>query len=348
MKKTVLHVLSSNSFSGAENVALTIIKALEGQFNSCYCCPEGPIRDKLDAENVQYVSIKRNSVLDLRRVIKEIQPDVIHAHDYKASLLCALVSKNNNIVSHIHSDNQKVKKNNLFSLTFKLASKKYSKIIWVSEQSFKNYAYSNSIAKKSIVIKNCINQNEIRRKATAKKTSSYDILFLGRMSDIKNPTRFADIINIIHDNIDVKSVMIGGGELLDSTKKYISSKKLDDVIAVTGPLENPYPYLLHSKILLMTSKIEGAPMATLEALCLKKPVFSTPVSGNNETIINDYNGYLTDDNKTMAEKIIFYLNNKKEYDKLSKNAYTTFMKHYSFSKYSNQIKEIYDTIIAKE
>ena len=43
MKKKVLHILASNSFSGAENVVCTIVKNMTDEYDMYYCCPQGDI-----------------------------------------------------------------------------------------------------------------------------------------------------------------------------------------------------------------------------------------------------------------------------------------------------------------
>ena len=45
-QKNILHLLSSNKYSGAENVACTIIKNTKE--NIYYCSPNGPIKENLE------------------------------------------------------------------------------------------------------------------------------------------------------------------------------------------------------------------------------------------------------------------------------------------------------------
>ena len=43
----VLHVLNTGKYSGAENVAITLIHALEGDVECAYTSPDGPIKEIL-------------------------------------------------------------------------------------------------------------------------------------------------------------------------------------------------------------------------------------------------------------------------------------------------------------
>src|SRR5574344_1972542 len=98
----VLHLLSSNKYSGAENVVCTIIKAFENEIDMCYCSPDGPISDILKDKNIYYIPLEKFNRKSLKKVIKEYNPDIIHAHDYRASLLVTMSGVKVKIISHLH------------------------------------------------------------------------------------------------------------------------------------------------------------------------------------------------------------------------------------------------------
>lgn len=74
MKKRVLHVLSSKEYSGAENVAINIIKSLEQDYEFAYASPKGSIIDTLEKKNIKYLSLEENSISCLNSVLKEWKP----------------------------------------------------------------------------------------------------------------------------------------------------------------------------------------------------------------------------------------------------------------------------------
>ena len=102
----VLHLLSSDRFSGAENVVCQIITAFDGdsEVEHLYVSPEGPIRETLKEKNIRYVPETVNGI-DLKRIVEIEQPDIIHAHDMLASLFATFCVRNIPIVSHIHNNN---------------------------------------------------------------------------------------------------------------------------------------------------------------------------------------------------------------------------------------------------
>ena len=75
--KTVLHLLNTNTYSGAENVAITLIRAMKKlypDYRLVYVSPDGPIRERLDSEGVEFEPIEKISRKEVRRVIKNTAP----------------------------------------------------------------------------------------------------------------------------------------------------------------------------------------------------------------------------------------------------------------------------------
>ena len=69
-----------------------------------YSSRDGQIREALKDRNIEFYPIEKMSVSEFRRVIKEVKPDVIHAHDMAASFYAALACGNVPLVSHIHNN----------------------------------------------------------------------------------------------------------------------------------------------------------------------------------------------------------------------------------------------------
>ena len=88
----ILHILASNSFSGAENVVCQIVGMFsdDPSIEMIYCSPDGPIRGELDERGVRFAPISALNLKELRRVIREQRPDLIHAHDMRATFVAAL------------------------------------------------------------------------------------------------------------------------------------------------------------------------------------------------------------------------------------------------------------------
>ena len=79
----VLHLLSTNRFSGAENVACQIIRMFSDlpEYDMAYCSPDGPIADAVKSKGIFFLPMDRLSLCEIKRVIAAYKPDIIHAHD---------------------------------------------------------------------------------------------------------------------------------------------------------------------------------------------------------------------------------------------------------------------------
>lgn len=78
---------------------------------------------------------------------------------------------------------------------------------------------------KITILENMIDIDSITRKATNINTEFYDIAFLGRLEDIKDPLRLIDIIEkVVEVKDDFKAVIIGHGTLQEKCEKKIYKK----------------------------------------------------------------------------------------------------------------------------
>ena len=345
-KKRVLHVLASNKFSGAENVACTIIRNMSDDFEMAYCSPKGPIRKTLDEMGIRYYGIEGLNYRNLKEVVKGFNPDIIHAHDFRASIFANRFSRSKIMISHIHQDNPIVRRLTPKSLLYKYASRKFYRIILASKASLDNFYYKDYIKGKSIVLRNVVDQRYIQEKAKEYIVEEdFDVIFLGRLISLKNPVRALDIIRHIKEKkCDVKMAIVGDGEERDAVKRSIAEYNLKKNVKMFGFVENPYPILAKSKVLLITSEREGTPMAVLEAQALGKKVVSTKIIGFEEIIENGTSGFLSDDNRVLAKKILFFLEKVESTDRAADD----FAKRNDLNNYLNVIREVYSVMNEEE
>lgn len=342
-KQKILNLLFSSAYSGAENVACTIIENMKSDFDMIYCCPKGPIEKILKDRNINYIFIDKLSYSEVKKVVKEYKPDIIHAHDYRATLIAAMFSHKCKIVSHIHVNNPLMINRTKYSILFNYIFKKVDEIIWVSDSAFDNFYYKNNVLNKSTVIYNIIDAQYINKKAEAEEfKNKHDLIFLGRLSTQKNPERLVEIVKLLKKRKeDISVAVVGDGEKRAIVENLIKENDLTENITLYGFKNNPYPILKASKMLIMTSDWEGTPMVALEAQALNKPIISTPVDGMKKVIVNDYNGFLSGDNEELVAKILHFLN-AKNYEKFVKNVEEHFKKINDSKNYFERIKKIYN------
>lgn len=343
--KKVLHLLSSNKFSGAENVVCQIINMYkdDNKYEMVYCSLDGPIKNTLKENNIIYYPLKKMNYFEVNKAIKYYNPDIIHAHDAKASILACIASKGLKIISHIHGNHDNMKKFSLKSILYYIISKKINFIFWVSNSSLEGYKYKNKIRNKSEVLYNVINLNELRKKVEQDKNEyNFDCIFLGRLCSIKDPIRLINILSLVKKELpDFKMVIIGDGELKEKCKKLVKQLNLSNNIVFMGYKSNPLKILHDSKIMIMTSKYEGTPMCALEAMSLGVPIVSTPTDGLCELIENNKTGFLSNKDEVLAKYIIKLIKNESLREEFSVNTKKRFTKLNDTNRYKERIENAY-------
>lgn len=304
-----LHILNTSSYSGAENVAITIITNMIEVVDSCYASFDGPIRSKLEEHGIKFKMINKLTISEVRRLINEFKPDIIHAHDFRTSVVAAFSTNSVPVISHLHNNSPWLKSVNIYSIVYLLASFKLRKIICVSESIIKEYIFSFIIKYKMVNMTNPIDIDRIKSQSLEKQCGlkSYDIAFIGRLSKPKDPLMFIELIYLIKEKIpNVSAIMIGSGELWDDCIRFIENFKLSSNIELVGFLNNPFPILTKSKLLCMTSIWEGFGLVAIEALTLGVPVVARPVGGLTEIVTEDC-GLLTHDKDKLINEIVMLI-----------------------------------------
>lgn len=342
----VMHVLNTSSFSGAENIAITIINSTKETVDSCYVAFDGDIRNILNKNNIQFIPIKKMSISEIRRAVKLFRPDILHAHDFTTSVVAALSFVKAPIISHLHNNTPWIKTICPKSIMYLLASFRIVKILGVSQSIFDEYIFGKIISKKAAVIPNSIDTSAIIQKSKLKSSNNsiYDIAYLGRLSQQKNPLRFIRIIEqMLSVRPELKAVMIGAGEMEAECRSQLLAKGLTDMVDMLGFLENPYPILSRVKMLVMPSLWEGFGLAAVEALALGVPVIASPVGGLVD-IVTEKCGKLCQSDDEFVTEISRLLDDMDYRKTKSENAFKRAVEMDNNEKYMNDLLEIYKDI----
>ena len=351
MKKKIriLHVLSSHIYSGAENVVCQIISMFRSDpdYEMVYCSPDGPIREALEARQVSYVPIEKVCRREIQRVIAEVSPNLVHAHDVRASIVCAMAAGGASgnrlpVISHIHACFDSMTEISAKSLSYLLFSGSFKKIFWVSESSLKHYAFSGMVKGKSQILYNVIDPDKLKQRLEEDTASyGYDVVFLGRFTDQKNPQRIVGILEYLHKQLQFRAAMIGDGELYSSIQQMVQEKGLEQVIALPGYQSNPYKALASAKVFLMASRYEGTPMSVLEAMALGVPVVSTATDGIADVVKPGVTGYLEETDEKLAERLKELLMDPKKQKSMSEASKKQFAQTCDRKKYRQTLDTVY-------
>lgn len=341
-----MHVLCMGEYSGAENVAITLIKSMEQEVHSIYVSPEGQIQDILSERGIEHYAIEKLNGENIKKAIKKLKPDIIHAHDFTAGVVCASKAGKIPVINHLHHNAPWIKKICFKSLLYGISILKYKKILTVSPAIMEEYILHNFSKSKVETIGNPIDLLQIRNKSqNAISTKKSDLIFLGRLSKAKNPLLFIEIVKELSKRIpQIKVAMVGDGELRQEVEGKIVKYGLTNIITLYGFQKNPYGFLKDSRVLCMPSKWEGFGLAAVEALALGVPVVASPVGGL-KNIVDEECGSLCENKEEFIESILEILLDKEKETGKVKKALEKVVQFDNVDKYKNRIYDIYKEII---
>lgn len=347
MKKKIMFIMPNKGYSGAEKVVIQIIENLKNKYEFIYVSEPGEINQYLQDRNIRHIKTKKRlDKNEIEEIVKKEKPSILHATDYRASTVASFVNTKIPIISHLHNNPPWLKNLNKNSIAYLLASRKFKKILTVSDSIELEYIFSKLIKNKIENISNPISRREILDNISNNKTDKiYDICFVARLCKQKDPIRFVDIIEKIKDIIpNISVIMIGEGSLNEEVKQYIIEKKLSDTINLLGFKKNVYEYMNESKIFCLTSKWEGFGLVAFEALTLGIPTYVTPVGGLVDIVDNDC-GYLCHTNEEFVNEMITVLKDKKKYQTKSNNAIEKSKKLDNIEEYMSKLDKIYQDLV---
>ncbi len=339
--KKVLYLLPSNKFSGAENVVCTIIENNK-KYDMYYCCPKGEICDVLKEKRIKYIPIEKFRPSCLLKICNEYGIDIIHAHDYKASVIAGVSGFKGKIISHLHCNYPFAKKWNLFTILYNMISKKFYKVAVVSNSVLDEAAFKKGIEKKTFVITNVVDYDMINLKGKEDYDKNYDLLFIGRLCEAKNPFLFVDVVKEIRKKLPfIHAVMIGDGIMKDSLMKKIKEYDLQKNIDMTGFEKNPFKIISKSKIALMPSFFEGFGFTAVESMCLGKPVINSG-AGGLATIFGNNKEFICKDLEEYTDLCLKLLSDDKLWKQYSSKCLSIVKPYTDVVSWENEIYSLYE------
>lgn len=344
---TLMYILATGDYSGAEKVIITIIKHMKERNRCVYVSPKGTIGGILEQEEIEHLSINRLDLISVSQAVNTLNPDIIHANDFRASIFASNFGGRCKIISHIHCNPTWIKHLNVNSLVYGLASIRFYKILNVSNAFQQEYIFKNlkSIKSKCQTIGNPVSAEYILGQAhrSSDKIKKYDMMYIGRLSEEKNPLGFIEVFyELWKENKRLTAMIIGDGGLREKCKIKIVEMGISNNIDMLGFKENPYPYMKNGKVMVISSKYEGFGLAAVEALTLGKPVIASKVGGLAE-IITDKCGALCTSKDDFVYSLKMILDNDKQYLLMSDEAKKRASNFDNLHSYMNKISEIYDS-----
>lgn len=285
--------------------------------------------------------------LCLLELLKQILLDKkITVLSFQANLYCIIICKIFNIKVIVRSNaspsgwSRNFIKKKIFKTLFNLAD-----CIIVNSYDFKK-EFKKNFNIKTKCIYNPLNKKEIIKNSKEKINFSFfinykylKIINVARFLDQKDHMTLLRAMKLIKNKLKFRLLIIGEGKNKDKIINYIDKNNLSNNIKVLDYKKNPFKYMSHSDIFILSSIYEGLPNVLLEAICLKKFVISSNCPTGPAEILNNGKGGLlfkVRDHNDLAKKIIFFSKNKLKLRKKINYAYNKlerFNYYYNLNKY---------------
>lgn len=262
---------------------------------------------------------------EIKKIVKNLKPDVVHLHSSKAGILGRLVlsSKKQKLFYTPHGysflmENCSAKKRKVYEVIEKTFGKKNCKTICCSVGEYKE---SQNVTKNSTFISNGIDINVLKKQiksAEVKKKDKPTVFTIGRICNQKNPIEFNAIAKAL-PNVDF--VWIGDGEL----REELTSNNIE----VTGWIsrEEVIKNAMQGDIFILPSLWEGLPISLLESMYMQKVCIVSDIVGNRDVIINEQNGYVCKNTEEFISRIEENIDNLNK--EVAQNAYNSIIDTYN-------------------
>lgn len=293
--------------------------------------------------------------LNCYKHIQKIQPDIIHTHTAKISLIIRISAfiQRIPVLYTVHGWpflRGTTLERKIISIPIEFFAKFITKkIITVSifdQDLAKKYLFYTS--KKVHYIPNGIEDITPKQKIL-KSSNKVQLITIARMSPQKDySTLLKSLVYVLNKKprVVIELVIIGNGVNENQIKDLVKNLKLENNITFLGNITNVKKHLDQSNIFILSSNWEGLPISIIEAMRSELPIIATNVGGISEMIPKEENGFLIEHQnyKQMGEAIYCLANNQEQRVQMGKKSRELFLKNFEKSKMLNKTNLIYQDL----
>jgi len=150
---------------------------------------------------------------------------------------------------------------------------------------------------------------------------------------------------IVEKHSDARLILIGDGPLRNDLMNLVNKLGLTGKVDFIGSVDRMEVAKLLSKssIFAFPSLKEGLPISVLEAMACGVPVVGSNISGVNDVVKHDENGFLVQPKtpKALANAILDLLNDENLRERLGQNARRLMVEKYGWDRIINRMEEVY-------
>lgn len=340
------------------------------------------ILEKLGISSRQVSEMKREinissdwkAYKELKKIIKEFKPDIVHTHAAKSGTLGRLAAIHCKVPVIVHTFHGHVfhsyfspLKTKIFLAIERYLASRCSAIVAISDLQKKELCYDFKVCSpdKTVVIPlgfdlDRFTHNIVEKRKTFREKYLLDeeiaIGIIGRFAPIKNHDLFLKAFKKLtqQTNKKVVAVLVGDGD--DRTKlenlcselglTYGNGKKKTQVI-FTSWIKEIDVALAGLDIVAMTSLNEGTPVSLIEAQAAGKPIVSTNVGGIENVVLPNKTAFLSEsgDADAFAKNLLQLVNDKELRKRFSEKGWAHVKEKFHYSRLVSDMKVLYQRLL---
>jgi len=233
----------------------------------------------------------RKALGELRGLVRDWEPNLVHAHSSKAGALArvaALFDKTPLVYTPHGYSFLRLDISRPARMFYKSAEWLLGRVPHLTVAcGAGEYIDARAVATRAAFVRNMI--EPLRPVPAIAGQREWVAAMCGSIRPQKNFPLFVELARRLQD-MPIMFEWIGGGTIP-------VSGALPPNIRVTGwlPRDEAVARLARAQVFVQTSLWEGLPIAVLEAMSLGIPVLATPCSGNRELVVDGVNGYICKD-----------------------------------------------------
>jgi glycosyltransferase involved in cell wall biosynthesis len=167
------------------------------------------------------------------------------------------------------------------------------------------------------------------------------IVNVGRLEKAKNQQLLVDAFALISRRVPHRLVLVGKGALQGALASRAQELGIADRVIFAGQQQNPYPWIRHASLFVLSSLHEGLPNVVIEAMICRTPVVVTRGGGGTvELMQGDMAEFVAEmEPESLAEKMLSALDRCPRADE-------TRMRAFSMDEVARQFLALGDTAVS--
>jgi glycosyltransferase involved in cell wall biosynthesis len=184
------------------------------------------------------------------------------------------------------------------------------------------------------------------RNALTLPAISLQCAFIGRVTQIKRPDRFLDVVSEIKKRgVNLDFSIAGDGELLDVCRERIKQENLP--VTILGWQSDIERVLSSADMVVLTSDNEGTPLSLIQAGMAGLPVVTTNVGSVPEVVLDGLTGIVTGlDVQEIADALEKLVNDKALRAKLGAAAQEFTLSNFGVKRLVHDHEELYMKLLS--